>query len=98
MASPVKFSKPDTMHLRRVFFDIEGSLGYYGDVVQLAYLVTDWEFNIIEKYDKYFRNFTPITDEEFQVHKLSEKFLWDNSTDHFSTELLTLEVFYQTNT
>jgi hypothetical protein len=84
---------PDTSDLQRIFFDIEGSLTVTGDVIQLAYIVTDWDFNIIQSYRKYFRNHVPITNEEYEVHKLSEAFLWENATCHFSVELPNLDVF-----
>ena len=92
------FTSADTSHLKRVFFDIEGSLSYHGDIIQLAYIITDWEFNIISEYNKYFRNFTQITEEEFNVHKICEEFLWANAGHHFSVELPNLNVFRQKNT
>ena len=87
------FEAPETSHLTRLFFDIEGSLTYTGDVLQLAYIQTDWDFNILKKYCKYFRNHTPISQEEFEKHRLSEEFLWRNAENHFSLELPNLNAF-----
>lgn len=97
MEMPVIFETPNTSHLYRLFFDIEGSLGFNGDVIQLAYILTDWDFSIVSSYCKYFRNFTPITTEEFEVHKLSEEFLWTNADHHFSLELPNLDMFRRKN-
>jgi len=97
MEMPNKYEQPDTSHLYRLFFDIEGSLAYNGDVIQLAYLLTDWDFNVVNSYCKYFRNFVPITEEEFEVHKLSADFLWENADHHFSLELPNLDIFRRKN-
>ena len=94
---PAEFEQPDTSHLHRLFFDIEGSLTYAGDVVQLAYLLTDWNFTVLDTYSKYFRNFVPVTEDEFKVHGLSAEFLWANADHHFSLELPNLDVFRRKN-
>jgi hypothetical protein len=97
MEIPVGYEKPRTEHLYRLFFDIEGSLTYTGDVIQLAYLLTDWDFKIITSYSKYFRNHVPITEEEQAVHGLSARFLWENADHHFSLELPNLDIFRREN-
>ena len=94
---PTAYEKPDTSRLYRLFFDIEGSLTYTGDVIQLAYLLTDWDFNIIKSYCKYYRNFVPITEDEFKVHGLTAEFLWANAGHHFSLELPSLDIFHGKN-
>ena len=94
---PSVFANPNTDGLTRLFFDIEGSLGVYGDVLQLSYILTDWSFNIIEIYSKYFRNFVPISQEEANVHKLTEDFLWTHADHHFSLEIPNLDVFRKEN-
>lgn len=80
----VELSKTEA---QRIFFDIEGDLDRKGEVLQLAFLRTDWDFNILEVRSDYFRNFDPITPEAFKVHHLSSKFLWEVSDSYFETEI-----------
>ena len=97
MTIPKAYEKPDTSHLYRLFFDVEGSLTYKGDLIQLAYILTHWDFTVVETFSKYYRNLTPITDEEFNVHKLSTEFLWKNADHHFSLELPNLDIYRRKN-
>lgn len=72
---------------QRVFFDIEGGLSFKSDIIQIACITTDWDFNVTNVQASYFRNTTPITEGEFNAHGLTEEFLWENATNYFGTEI-----------
>jgi hypothetical protein len=86
-------SVADTSKVRRIFFDIEGGLNYNSDVIQLAYIMTDWDFRIKEVYDRIYRNVSPITPEETKVHGYTAEYLWKNSDTYFPAELPKLPFF-----
>lgn len=71
----------------RIFFDIEGEINIVGDVIQFAYIRTDWDYNIKEVYSKYFLNEFPIQEGAFKVHGISEEFLYNNAENYFYEEL-----------
>ena len=82
-----ELDKLDTSNLRRIFFDIEGGLTYDSDILQVGWLETDWEFNILDVGSKYYRNLHKIDKDAYKVHNLSEEFLWSVSDTYFSTDL-----------
>jgi len=83
----------DTSGNQRIFFDLEGSLTTKGDILQLAAITTDWDFNITDVFNMYFKNNKPIDEKEFSVHKISEEFLKTNAQGHF-TEMLSETPLY----
>lgn len=80
-------TKSVSANAQRIFFDLEGGLSFRSDVLQLAYIRTDWEFNIQEVVSQYFRNAYPIEEGSFKVHGLSQEYLWEVADNYFSTEL-----------
>jgi DNA polymerase III epsilon subunit-like protein len=91
-----KQEKEEVPQADRVFLDIEGSLGYVGDILQLAWMVTDWQFNIKSADSRYYRNSQPIEPEAQRVHKLSEEFLWSVSDTYFTLDYFNLEFLFPT--
>lgn len=83
----------DTSNQQRIFFDLEGSLTTRGDILQIAAITTDWEFNITDVFNMYFKNRKPILAEEFKVHGISEDFLHVNARGHF-TDMISQLPFY----
>ena len=72
---------------KRLFFDIESGLSYSTDILQLAYILTDWNFNIQEVYSEYFRNINTIEEDSIKIHGLTQEFLWKNASTYFITRL-----------
>lgn len=72
---------------QRVFFDLEGSLLYKGDIIQIACITTDWDFHILNVQHEFFRNSYPIQPDEYAIHGISEEFLWENAEFYFSSEI-----------
>lgn len=84
----------DTSKWQRCFFDLEGTLkASIGDILQVAAIITDWEFNVIGVYNMYYKNRKPIGEKEFNVHGISQEFIDKNATSHF-TESLSGTPFY----
>lgn len=83
----------DTSNRQRIFLDLEGSLTTKGDIIQLATITTDWDFNVTGVSNMYFKNHKPILEEEFRVHKISEEFLATNARGHFTEMLPYLPLF-----
>lgn len=83
----------DTSNWQRCFFDLEGSLTTKGDIIQVAAITTDWDFNITGVFNMYFKNKKPIDPKEFKVHGISEEFLAKHAQGHF-TEMLEYTPFY----
>ena len=70
---------------QRVFFDLEGTLSAKeGDILQLAAITTDWDFNITGVYTDYYTNVKPIGEAEFRVHQISQEFINNNAIKHFT--------------
>lgn len=72
------FSTPavDTSQWQRCFFDLEGSLKTRGgNILQLAVIMTDWDFNVTGVHNEYFRNDNPISAEESAIHGITAEFL-----------------------
>lgn len=83
----------DTSKWQRMFFDLEGSLDTKGDILQVAAITTDWDFNITDVFNMYFKNHKEIGSKEFNVHGISEEFLEKYAKGHF-TEMLEYTPFY----
>lgn len=84
----------EAVRANRCFFDLEGSLSASsGDIVQFGGIVTDWDFNILDAYNVYFRNYKPISAKEFSIHKLDKEFLWNNSSGHFCESLDLIPIY-----
>lgn len=79
------FSKQeDTSSLRRCFFDLEGSLNSEeGCILQLATVITDWDFNITDADVRYFKTDMEIKPEEQKVHKITNEILDEHATQMF---------------
>lgn len=87
-------STPDTSQWQRCFFDLEGSLTTLaGDILQVAAITTDWDFNIIGVFNMYFKNHKPIGAKEFSIHGISQEFIDKCGEDHF-TEMLGVTPFF----
>ncbi|MFF2798127.1 exonuclease domain-containing protein [Lysinibacillus xylanilyticus] len=93
--TPVELEEPkvDTSNWQRIFFDLEGSLDTRGDIIQVAAITTDWDFNITNVFNMYFKNSKPILEEELRVHGITEEYLKQYATGHF-TEQLEVTPFY----
>jgi len=89
-------SKREESDMQRIFMDIEGGLSYTGDIIQLGWVTTDWNFNIIGAGSKYYRNMSPIEPKAFEVHQLSEEYLWSISDTHFISDYFNLSILYPT--
>lgn len=86
-------STPDTSNWQRVFFDLEGSLTTRGDILQMAAITTDWDYNITDVFNMYFKNKKPIDSKEFNIHQISEDFLSKYGKGHFTEMLHELPFF-----
>lgn len=72
----------------RCFFDLECTLkAEDGDIVQLAVIVTDWEFNIVDVYTEIYKTHVPLREQEIRVHKIDETMVKQNATRHFTEAL-----------
>lgn len=81
-------STPDTSKWQRCFFDLEGSLtSLAGDILQVAAITTDWDFNIINVFNMYFKNHKPIGEKELSIHGISQEFIDHYAEGHF-TEMI----------
>ena len=67
------FTRKDESHkYRRCFFDLEGSLtAAEGCILQLATVITDWDFNIVDADVRYFKTDMEISLEEQKVHGIT---------------------------
>lgn len=89
------FSTPavDTSNWQRCFFDLEGSLNARdGSILQLACIITDWNFKIIDAHSEYFLNVKPINPEEMAVHGITESFVKKNAKGTFIERFDTLPI------
>lgn len=94
--TPVELTNdsPDTSKWQRCFFDLEGSLtSLAGDILQVAAITTDWDFNITSVFNMYFKNHKPIGEKEFSIHGISQEYIDEHAEKHF-TEMLDVTPLY----
>jgi len=81
----------------RLLFDLEGGLALTSDILQLAWIETDWDFNILSYGNEFFRNTSPIEQKETSIHGLSQEMLWEKTEKYFQSEIPNLPLFFRDN-
>ena len=81
----------------RLLFDLEGGLSLSSDILQLAWIETDWDFNILSYGNEFFRNTSPIEQKETSIHRLSQEILWKKTEKYFQSEIPNLPLFFRDN-
>ena len=79
----------------RLLFDLEGGLSLSSDILQLAWIETDWDFNILSYGNEFFRNTSPIEQKETSIHGLSQEMLWKRTEKYFQSEIPNLPLFFR---
>jgi len=79
----------------RLLFDLEGGLALSSDILQLAWIETDWDFNILSHGNEFFRNTIPIEQKETSIHGLSQDMLWKKTEKYFQSEIPNLPLFFR---
>ena len=79
----------------RLLFDLEGGLALSSDILQLAWIETDWDFNILSYGNEFFRNTSPIEQKETSIHGLSQEMLWKKTEKYFQSEIPNLPLFFR---
>jgi len=79
----------------RLLFDLEGGLTLSSDILQLAWIETDWDFNILSYGNEFFRNTIPIEQKETSIHGLSQDILWKKTEKYFQSEIPNLPLFFR---
>ena len=67
------------------------------DILQLAWVETDWDFNILSIGNEFFRNTSPIEQKETSIHGLSQEILWKKTEKYFQSEIPNLPLFFRDN-
>ena len=79
----------------RLLFDLEGGLVLSSDILQLAWIETDWDFRVLSYGNEFFRNTVPIEQKETSIHGLSQEFLWSKTEKYFQSEIPNLPLFFR---
>ena len=79
----------------RLLFDLEGGLSLASDILQLAWIETNWEFDILSYGNEFFRNTSPIEQKETSIHGLSQELLWERTDKYFQSEIPNLPLFFR---